>query len=67
MIPRETIDTIFNTARIDEVVGDFVNLKKEESITWAFARFITKKHPHLRFLRQKEFINALVAAEVVMW
>ena len=28
MIPKETIDLIFETARIDEVVGDFVQLKK---------------------------------------
>lgn len=28
MIPKETIDLIFETARIDEVVGDFVHLKK---------------------------------------
>ena len=28
MIPKETIDVIFETARIDEVVGDFVHLKK---------------------------------------
>lgn len=28
MIPQETIDKIFETARIDEVVGDFVTLKK---------------------------------------
>ncbi|MBI9037956.1 MAG: DNA primase [Bacteroidales bacterium] len=28
MIKPETIQTIFETARIDEVVGDFVNLKK---------------------------------------
>jgi len=28
LIPKETIDVIFETARIDEVVGDFVHLKK---------------------------------------
>ena len=28
MIPKETIDLIFEAARIDEVVGDFVQLKK---------------------------------------
>lgn len=28
MIPKETIDLIFDTARIDEVIGDFVQLKK---------------------------------------
>jgi len=28
MIPKDTIDQIFETARIEEVVGDFVSLKK---------------------------------------
>ena len=28
MIPQETIDRIFETARIEEVIGDFVSLKK---------------------------------------
>ena len=28
MIPQETIDRIFEAARIDEIVGDFVDLKK---------------------------------------
>ena len=28
MIPKETIDLIFETARVEEVVGDFVTLKK---------------------------------------
>ena len=28
MIPKETIDIIFDTARIDEVIGDFISLKK---------------------------------------
>ncbi len=28
MIPKETVDLIFETARIEEVVGDFVTLKK---------------------------------------
>ena len=28
MIPQETIDRIFEAARIEEIVGDFVDLKK---------------------------------------
>ena len=27
MIARETIDKVFDTARVEEVIGDFVNLK----------------------------------------
>ena len=32
MIPKEIIDNIFETALIEEVVGDFVSLKKEGQI-----------------------------------
>ena len=28
MIPKETVDKIFETVRIEEIIGDFVNLKK---------------------------------------
>ena len=28
MIPRETVDQILDAARIEEVVGDFVTLKR---------------------------------------
>ena len=29
MIPKETIDEIFEAAKIEEVISDFVTLKKE--------------------------------------
>ena len=45
MIPRETIDTIFNTARIDEVVGDFVNLKKRGVNYLGLCPFHNEKTP----------------------
>lgn len=45
MIPRETIDTIFNTARIDEVVGDFVNLKKRGANYLGLCPFHNEKTP----------------------
>ena len=31
MIPKETINAIFEIARIEEVVGDFVTLKKRRA------------------------------------
>ena len=31
MIPKDIVDNIFETARIEEVVGDFVTLKKARS------------------------------------
>src|SRR5580698_570093 len=45
MIPRETIDTIFNAARIDEVVGDFVNLKKRGANYLGLCPFHNEKTP----------------------
>ena len=45
MIPRETIDTVFNTARIDEVVGDFVNLKKRGANYMGLCPFHNEKTP----------------------
>jgi DNA primase len=28
MIPKNTVDTILETARVEEVIGDFITLKK---------------------------------------
>ena len=35
MIPKDTIDQIFEIARIEEVVGDFVPLKKR-GVNWKY-------------------------------
>ncbi len=45
MIPRETIDSIFNSARIEEVVGDFVNLKKRGVNYLGLCPFHNEKTP----------------------
>jgi len=44
-IKRSTIDTIFETARIEEVIGDFVNLKKAGSNYKALSPFVNEKTP----------------------
>jgi DNA primase len=44
-IKRHTIDTIFETARIEEVIGDFVNLKKAGSNYKALSPFTNEKTP----------------------
>ena len=44
-IKRSTIDTIFETARIEEVIGDFVNLKKAGSNYKALSPFTNEKTP----------------------
>jgi DNA primase len=45
VIPRTTVDTIINTARIDEVVGDFVVLKKRGVNLMACCPFHGEKTP----------------------
>jgi len=45
MIPRETVDLILDTARIEEVVGDFVTLKRRGSSYVACCPFHNEKTP----------------------
>ncbi|MCX6275655.1 MAG: DNA primase [Bacteroidetes bacterium] len=45
MISKETIDKIFDTARIDEVVGEFVNLKKRGVNLIGLCPFHNEKTP----------------------
>ena len=45
MIPKETINAIFETARIEEVVGDFVTLKKRGANMLGNCPFHDEKTP----------------------
>lgn len=45
MIPRETVDTILETAKIEEVVGEFVSLKRRGSSYVACCPFHNEKTP----------------------
>lgn len=45
MISRETIDKIFETARIEEVISDFVQLKKSGSSLKGLSPFANEKTP----------------------
>ncbi len=45
MIKKETVDKIIDTARIDEVVGDFVSLKKRGSSMIGLCPFHNEKTP----------------------
>ena len=44
-IPRETVDQILQAARIEEVVGEFVTLKKRGSNMWGNCPFHNEKTP----------------------
>jgi len=45
MISRTTIDTVFETARLEEVIGDFVNLKKSGSNFKGLSPFSDERTP----------------------
>lgn len=45
MIRQETIQTVIETARIEEVVGDFVSLKKRGANLWGNCPFHNEKTP----------------------
>jgi len=45
LIPKETIDRIFEAARIEEVIGDFVQLKKSGSNYKGLSPFTNEKTP----------------------
>ena len=45
MIPRETVQKILDTARVEEVIGDFVTLRKRGADLWACCPFHGVKTP----------------------
>lgn len=45
MIKKETIDAIFEAARVEEVIGDFVQLKKAGSNYKGLSPFVNEKSP----------------------
>jgi DNA primase len=45
MIPQETVDKIIETARVEEVVGDFVHLKKRGTSLIGLCPFHNEKTP----------------------
>lgn len=45
MISKQTIDTIFSTARVEEVIGDFVSLKRAGSNLKGLSPFTDEKSP----------------------
>ena len=45
MITKETIDRVFETARVEEVIGEFVQLKKSGSSFKGLSPFVDEKSP----------------------
>lgn len=53
MIPQETVQRILDTARIEEVIGDFVSLKKSGADYWACCPFHNEKTPSFHIATAK--------------
>jgi DNA primase len=47
LISKATIDTVFETARVEEVIGDFVNLKRAGSNFKGLSPFLKNVHHRL--------------------
>ncbi len=45
MIPQETVQLILDTARVEDVVGDYVTLRRRGSSLWACCPFHNEKTP----------------------
>jgi hypothetical protein len=64
MIPQATIDKIHEAARVEEIVQDFIALKKR-GVNYV-VRSTMKNHPRSRYLPPKAYSNVLVAVLVAM-
>ena len=53
MIPQETVQKILDTARIEEVIGDFVTLRKRGADLWACCPFHGEKTPSFHVIPAK--------------
>ncbi len=53
MIPQETVQKILDTARIEEVIGDFVTLKRRGADYWACCPFHNEKTPSFHIIPSK--------------
>lgn len=53
MIPDETVRQILDTAKVEEVVGDFVSLRRRGSEYWACCPFHNEKTPSFHIVPSK--------------
>lgn len=53
MIPQETVQKILDTARVEEVIGDFVTLRKRGADLWACCPFHGEKTPSFHVIPAK--------------
>ena len=53
MIPQETVQKILDTARVEEVIGDFVTLRRRGADLWACCPFHGEKTPSFYVIPSK--------------
>ena len=53
MIPQETVQKILDTARVEEVIGDFVTLRRRGADYWACCPFHNEKTPSFHIIPAK--------------
>ena len=53
MIPQETVQKILDTARVEEVIGDFVTLRRRGADLWACCPFHGEKTPSFHVMPSK--------------
>lgn len=53
MIPQETVQKILDTARVEEVIGDFVTLRRRGADLWARCPFHGEKTPSFHVIPSK--------------
>ena len=53
MIPQETVQKILDTARVEEVIGDFVTLRRRGADLWACCPFHGEKTPSFHVIPPK--------------
>ena len=65
MISKKTIDQVFQTARVEEVVGDFVTLKKSGSNFKGLSPFSHRNVPQVSWSHQSNKFGKILVAEKV--
>ena len=60
MISKSTVDIVFETARLEEVIGDFVQLKKSGSNFKGLSPFSNEKTPSFMVSQPSRFGKILV-------
>jgi len=66
MISRSTIDRVFETARVEEVIGEFVQLKKAGSNFKGLSPFTDEKSPSFMVSPVNKSGKTLVQVKEVM-